>query len=823
MGAGAVTLGLGAAMVSGAGVAHAESNDSDGASHSSERNADDSSGRQAKSDSSSQTSSASDDGKPTRLTRTSADSADDVSATASTVDRQPRKSSKSGDDDADEDSEHSDSEPEESTTNDDEPEPEIDSTPVEDTGSSVVETKTSALASPSRSMVHTTVSSTSSGITTGPASDTDTPVQASALLTLTGAARRDTVEIDTAAVTFADAPAGVVPGTATSANADSQAEADKEAADAQFNLTLGWIPGLGTVYNGLSLFSDVAEFSAALATGDSADILDEIGDMAVDVIGMVPVVGGPLAATIHQLRAAASGPPNDAPIAGEDIFITDEDQPLTGNVLTNDTDTEGAALIAAVKTQPTHGMVVVNADGSFAYTPTADYNGVDVFTYTVSDGAKNTTGTVTITVTPVSDAPVAGGDTATLDEDNPTVITLLDNDSDVDGDTLAVVDVTAAGHGAVTLGDDGTVTYTPVANYNGTDSFTYTVTDGQGGTSTATVTLTINPVADAPVAQADNFGVDQDKPLTGNVLGNDFDPDGDPLTVGLIGGPSHGSLTFNPDGSFTYNPAGGFHGGDSFSYSVTDSTGASAEATATITVNYVAPPQPPPVGGVIGNDYPVNLKNAALDALVDPWGFYNRECTSFVAWRMNSANQIAFTNNMRGGHWGNATEWAANAKRLGYEVNNTPAVGSIGWLASGHVAWVSKVEGSNVTIEEYNYGYTGQYKTRTVNASYFNSYLHVADLSGGGTSGGGGGGGATSGTKSGTARVVTLVNVRNDPSTNGPIVAQYQPGQTFNYDSWVIANGFQWVSYVSYSGVRRYVAEATTSGSVVYLNGAIFH
>ena len=67
------------------------------------------------------------------------------------------------------------------------------------------------------------------------------------------------------------------------------------------------------------------------------------------------------------------------------------------------------------------------------------------------------------------------------------------------------------------------------------------------------------------------------------------------------------------------------------------------------------------------------------------------------------------------------------------------------------------------------------------------------------------------------------MNVRNDPSTNGPIIDKYSPGQTFNYDSWVIGNGFYWLSYVSYSGVRRYVAESTLDGSTVYVRGGVFH
>jgi surface antigen len=134
--------------------------------------------------------------------------------------------------------------------------------------------------------------------------------------------------------------------------------------------------------------------------------------------------------------------------------------------------------------------------------------------------------------------------------------------------------------------------------------------------------------------------------------------------------------------------------------------------------------------GVIGDDYPANLKAASRDALVDPWLFYNRECTSFVAWRMNSANGIAFANYMGGGHFGNANHWDDNARTLGYAVNGTPAVGAIAQTdagSAGQVAWVAAVGPGTVTIEEYNRALTGVYSARTVPTSTF-QYIHIHDL-----------------------------------------------------------------------------------------------
>lgn len=140
------------------------------------------------------------------------------------------------------------------------------------------------------------------------------------------------------------------------------------------------------------------------------------------------------------------------------------------------------------------------------------------------------------------------------------------------------------------------------------------------------------------------------------------------------------------------------------------------------------------VGTLRGDDYPSNLKNAAKDAVVDPWLFYNRECTSFVAWRLNSANGAPFSNYMVGpngrkGHFGNADNWGANAQYIGYTVNRTPAVGSVAWWSSQHVAWVAKVNGDGtIVIEEYNRNYDGKYSYRTIPAGSPTGYIHIKDL-----------------------------------------------------------------------------------------------
>jgi surface antigen len=147
---------------------------------------------------------------------------------------------------------------------------------------------------------------------------------------------------------------------------------------------------------------------------------------------------------------------------------------------------------------------------------------------------------------------------------------------------------------------------------------------------------------------------------------------------------------------------------------------------------------PEPVSAASGvDDYPKRLKNAPQDSLVDPWLFYNRECTSFVAWRLNSENQVAFNDYWQGQHWGNASEWKKAAVALKIPVDNNPTRGAVAWWAAGsagssrgHVAWVETVGSSAITIEEYNYLHEGGYDTRTISSSsslWPSGFIHIKD------------------------------------------------------------------------------------------------
>jgi VCBS repeat-containing protein len=199
----------------------------------------------------------------------------------------------------------------------------------------------------------------------------------------------------------------------------------------------------------------------------------------------------------------------DAPVGAADAYTTDEDVLLTvaaPGPLANDTDADGDALSAVWISDPEHGTLTLNADGSFSYLPDANWNGDDSFTYQASDGGLTSAPvTVTLAVSPVNDAPVAVADAYSLDEDSVLTITaggVLDNDTDVEGDALTAALDSGPLHGDLTLNADGSFSYTPDADWNGVDTFSYHAFDGQAASNTVTVTLTVDPINDGPVLLA---------------------------------------------------------------------------------------------------------------------------------------------------------------------------------------------------------------------------------------------------------------------------------------------------------------------------------
>jgi hypothetical protein len=282
---------------------------------------------------------------------------------------------------------------------------------------------------------------------------------------------------------------------------------------------------------------------------------------------------------------------NQPPVANPDTATTNEEQAVTVNVLANDTDTDGNPLTVTGVTQGAHGSVALNADGTVTYTPAALFFGSDGFNYSISDGQGGiATGSVSVTVNHVNHPPVANLDSATLDEGTSATINVVANDTDVDGDALSVTAVTQGVHGSVSNNGDGTVTYTPAANYFGNDAFFYTLSDGQGGTATGVVVVTVNKVNHPPVANADSATTNEETPVTISVLANDTDIDGDTLAISGVSQGAHGGVVINGTSSVTYTPAANYFGSDSFSYTVSDGQGGTATATVSITVNFVNHP-----------------------------------------------------------------------------------------------------------------------------------------------------------------------------------------------------------------------------------------
>ena len=285
---------------------------------------------------------------------------------------------------------------------------------------------------------------------------------------------------------------------------------------------------------------------------------------------------------------------NDAPVATDDNIYLSEDTPLsfTSRWLSgDDRDVDGDTLRVTSVQDAEHGSVRLDADGTITFAPDADFNGEAGFHYTVSDGmGGETTAFVRVHVEAVNDRPVPTTDNIHTAEDSSITFPagwLSGDDFDVEGDHLEVSAVHHASHGTVRLNPDGTITFTPDADFNGEAGFRYTVKDGNGGFSGGAVRVHVAAVNDAPVATPDGITMIEDTSKTFsacNLSGDDRDVDGDRLSVTAVDGARHGSVTLNPDGTITFTPEAGFTGDASFRYTVEDGNGGSDSASVTVHV-----------------------------------------------------------------------------------------------------------------------------------------------------------------------------------------------------------------------------------------------
>ncbi|EPM7859514.1 tandem-95 repeat protein, partial [Vibrio alginolyticus] len=311
-------------------------------------------------------------------------------------------------------------------------------------------------------------------------------------------------------------------------------------------------------------------------------------------------------------------PVNDAPVAKDDTAVTDEDTPVTIDVLPNDTDIDGDTLSIDSASVPSDQGTVEIVDGKLVFTPAENFHGDAEITYTITDGALTDQATVNVTVNAVNDTPVVESSIAdqTLAEDfTPYSINLNTAFSDVDNvDGELTFSISGNSNIQVAI-VNGIATFTPTADWNGSESLTFTATDPSGESVSQTVNFTVAPVADI---ESDRATVVEDTPTIIKVLGNDtFEGDDKVVSLDSNNGPANGTVSVNPDGSVTYTPNDNFHGTDSFTYIVT--SGGVSEFT-TVNVD-VTPVNDAPVAkddtAVTDEDTPVTIDVLPNDTDID--------------------------------------------------------------------------------------------------------------------------------------------------------------------------------------------------------------
>ena len=346
---------------------------------------------------------------------------------------------------------------------------------------------------------------------------------------------------------------------------------------------------------------------------------------------------------------------NDPPELLDDVATTDEDTPVTIDVLANDSDPfdvgyEVTADELEITSEPENGTVVIEADGTVTYTPNPEFSGTDTFVYQACDNGFPTPvlcdeAVVVITINTVNDSPEAENDTAETDEDNPIEIDVLANDGDLDSELGDPEIVDGPSNGEVVVNADGTITYTPDPDFNGSDVFTYEVCDDETpeACDTAEVEITVNPVNDAPALTDDNDQTTVNTPVTTDVLSNDSDLDGnlDVATLAITLGPANGSVEIEADGTITYTPNPGYIGEDVYVYTLCDDgtplPAACSEATVTL---LVLDDLPSALNDVVETDEDVALTIAILDNDTDPGGELDVSTVVILGGPLNGTGEV---------------------------------------------------------------------------------------------------------------------------------------------------------------------------------------
>ncbi len=273
----------------------------------------------------------------------------------------------------------------------------------------------------------------------------------------------------------------------------------------------------------------------------------------------------------------------DAPVAVNDTATVVEDSSDNSiTVLDNDTDADGDDLTVTTVTA-SNGAISINGDSTLNYTPNANFNGADTISYSISDGnGGSDNAVVTITVTSINDAPIATDDSISASQDSLiTIISVLDNDSDAEGDTLVVIAATSS-NGVVNVNDDGSLSYTANKGFSGTDTISYSISDGNGGTSDAMVTVTIEQQNIAPIAVDDSYTFAYQPTLDLDVLSNDLASEGDTISLSAASS-EFGHIEISGD-RLLFSPEAQATGSFVLTYSIVNTSNQSASAQVFITL-----------------------------------------------------------------------------------------------------------------------------------------------------------------------------------------------------------------------------------------------
>ncbi|WP_349409526.1 Ig-like domain-containing protein [Pseudalkalibacillus sp. SCS-8] len=326
--------------------------------------------------------------------------------------------------------------------------------------------------------------------------------------------------------------------------------------------------------------SEPAHGTAVLYADGTWSYTPETGYVGTDQF-TVKVTDGKGGEAISTISINVLEPVNQLPTVDNYNVKTDHNMPVEGKVIGHDED--GDTLTYSKESEPTHGTAILNADGTWSYTPNTGYVGTDQFTVNVSDGkGGEAISTISINVLePVNELPVV---------DNYNIQTELNRSvegvvkgTDPDGDPIFYKKGSDSVHGMVEVGEDGSWIYTPNTGYIGTDSFTVELSDGRGGLATSTISINVmEPVNQLPAVDNYNVETEQNVAVEGRVMGED--PDGDTVTYTIGTNPAHGKVSLNTDGTWSYTPEFDYIGYDSFTVEVADGKGGVVISTISINV-----------------------------------------------------------------------------------------------------------------------------------------------------------------------------------------------------------------------------------------------